>query len=450
MRISDLADLSAANLWKRRLRTFLTVSGVAVGIGALVAMISFGKGMQENVTKNFRELALFNSVTVFPGQSRPEGQDPDSPPIRSGTRALPSDAVLDDEAVQSIAAVKGVEWVYPDINFPALVGFNGKEELRLVQVIPAKALASGMFKLVCGRAFATDDENSALVSQSFLRTLGWKEPREALARSLKISSLALDISRFDLSALSGLPRLPISREDHEFTVAGITQDSVFGGPNPFQNDIIIPSGAAARIKRLPFNSVWDLFRMSERKGGGYSALNVRLVSPAYIGAVKDKARSMGFSTFALADQFSEIRRSFIYMDMVLAAVGMIAIFVASLGIVNTMVMSILERFREIGVMKAVGAGDRDIKTIFFFESFSIGLIGGALGCGLGWGVSRIINQIVNFFLAKQGVPYLQYFAFPLWIFMGAVTFSILVSLAAGIYPARRAAKVDPVIALRHD
>ena len=450
MRISDLADLSVANLWKRKLRTFLTVSGVAVGIGALVSMISFGKGMQENVTKNFRELALFNSVTVFPGSSRPEGYDPDAPSSRPGTRALPSDAVLDDEAVRSIAAIKGVEWVYPDINFPALVSLNGKEELRLVQVIPAKALASGMFKLLCGRAFATDKENSALVSPSFLRTLGFKEPREALGQSLKISSLALDIGRLDLSALSGLRGLPISREDHEFTVTGVTQDSGFSGPNPFQNDIMILPEAAAKIKRLPFNSVWDLFRISERKGGGYSALNVRLVSPAHIGAVKDKARAMGFATFALADQFSEIQRSFVYLDMVLAAVGMIAIFVASLGIVNTMVMSILERFREIGIMKAVGAGDRDIKTIFFFESFSIGLIGGALGCGLGWGVSGIINQVVNFFLAKQGVPYMKYFVFPLWIFMGAVAFSVMVSLAAGIYPARRAAKVDPVIALRHD
>ena len=159
---------------------------------------------------------------------------------------------------------------------------------------------------------------------------------------------------------------------------------------------------------------------------------------------------MGFTTFALADQFDEITRAFYFMDMILAAVGMIAIVVAALGIVNTMVMSILERFREIGVMKAVGAGDGDIRRIFFFESGAIGLAGGAAGCVLGWATSLVINRVVNFYLARQGVPFVDYFAFPVWIFLGAIGFSLLVSLVSGIYPARRAARVDPVVALRHD
>ena len=142
--------------------------------------------------------------------------------------------------------------------------------------------------------------------------------------------------------------------------------------------------------------------------------------------------------------------SFLFMDMVLAIVGMIALCVASLGIVNTMVMSILERYGEIGIMKAVGASDRDVKKIFFFESSVIGLLGGVFGLALGWVVSGLINQVVNYFLAKQGVPFIQYFSFPWWLCLGAVVFSITVSLLAGIYPALRAARVDPVVALRHD
>jgi putative ABC transport system permease protein len=138
------------------------------------------------------------------------------------------------------------------------------------------------------------------------------------------------------------------------------------------------------------------------------------------------------------------------MNMVLAAVGMIAIVVASLGIVNTMVMSILERYSEIGIMKAVGASDRDIRRIFFFESSVIGFIGGIFGYRLGWVVSGVINRVVNYFLAKQGVPYIPYFNFPAWLVLGAVAFSVVVSLAAGVYPAMRAARVDPVRALRHD
>jgi len=243
----------------------------------------------------------------------------------------------------------------------------------------------------------------------------------------------------------------VAREHYDFPILGVTEMTVFGdgGPGLGQNDVFLPPGPARGIKKLPITSVWDVFRMTEG-GPGYSAVSVKLGSLRDLEAVKSKVREMGFSTFALADQFDEITKAFFFMDMILAAVGMIAIVVAALGIVNTMVMSILERFREIGVMKAVGAGDRDIRGIFFFESGAIGLIGGAAGCLLGWATSLVVNRIVNIYLARQGVPYVEYFAFPLWVFLGAVGFSLLVSLAAGIYPARRAARVDPVVALRHD
>ena len=111
---------------------------------------------------------------------------------------------------------------------------------------------------------------------------------------------------------------------------------------------------------------------------------------------------------------------------------------------------ILERYKEIGIMKAVGASDGDVKKIFLFESGAIGFLGGLLGLTLGWLVSMLINQIVNYFLAKQGVPYMDYFSFRWWLTSGAIVFSILISLAAGIYPTMRAARVDPVVALRHD
>jgi len=131
-------------------------------------------------------------------------------------------------------------------------------------------------------------------------------------------------------------------------------------------------------------------------------------------------------------------------------VGMIAIVVASLGIINTMVMSILERYKEIGIAKAVGASDRDVKKIFFFETGVIGFFGGIFGLILGWMVSMLINLIINSFATRQGAPYVNYFSFPWWLCLGAIGFSIFVSLAAGIYPTIRAARVDPVIALRHD
>jgi len=452
MKFAAGVEFALASLRKRRLRTFLTASGVMIGIGALVSMISFGQGMQKNVTAAFKASDLFNTIVVMPGGGLIPFDDPDRGP-RPEEKAGRADAVLDDAAVAGIARIPGVRMAYPDISFPAQVGLEGEEELRLVRVIPAAVLASNAAQVRWGKAFASDDEEGVVVSRTLLRRLGAADPAAAVGKTLRITSVSIDFSRLaslDLAALFSGRGLPVDREGYDFPIVGVLEVGAFGGgPGLAQNDILIPPGTSGRIKRLPFSSLWDLLRMRDGRLG-YSAVSVKLGSLRDLEAVRSRVREMGFTTFALADQFEEITKAFYVMDMVLAAVGMIAIVVAALGIVNTMVMSILERFREIGVMKAVGAGDGDIRKIFFFESGALGLIGGAAGCALGWATSLIINRVINFILARQGMPPIDYFAFPLWIFVGAVAFSLLVSLVSGIYPARRAARVDPVVALRHD
>ena len=452
MRFADAVEFALTSLRKRRLRTFLTASGVMIGIGALVSMISFGKGMQKNVTSAFRASDLFNTLVVMPGGAEVPSGDPDRQ--RRPTKATGrSDAILDDAAVAGISRIPGVRTAYPDISFPALVGLGGAEEFRLVQVVPAAVAASKAMGVKWGRAYASDDEAGVVVSRALARRLGTADAAAAVGKTLRITSVSIDLGRIvslDLGGLFSGKGLPVAREAYDFPIVGVTDIAPFGGGvTSVQNAVLIPPGPAGRIKRLPITSIWDLFRMRDGRLG-YSAVNVRLGSLADLEAVRARVREMGFATFALADQFDEITRAFFIMDMVLAAVGMIAIVVAALGIINTMVMSILERTREIGVMKAVGAEDGDIRTIFFFESGAIGLAGGAAGCVLGWATSLLINRIVNFYLARQGMPHVDYFAFPFWIFLGAVGFSLLVSLVSGIYPARRAARVDPVVALRHD
>lgn len=454
MRISDYIEFSSSNLWKMKLRTLLTTLGVVVGIGALVSMISFGRGMQKNVTDTFRDLELFNSITVFSespeNQARGKGERKKTE--ETGEREIETHALLGDEAIAVIEKLKGVKAVFPEIRFPAMVRFNDREEFRLIQVIPARVATSKLMKLRFGRPYLSDDEDSVIVSDSLLRRLKVEDISSVLGQKIEISSLTFDLKSFnpfDIPKILRGEKLPFSRESYEFTVVGITERMGFGGQSPLRSSVFISPGAAGGIKKLPFTYVLDLFRLQEGKRG-YSVVNVRLSSPKFVDSVKASIGEMGFRTFALIDELEEIKTGFLIIDMILFAVGMIALFVASLGIINTMVMSILERYSEIGIMKAVGASNRDIKKIFFFESSSIGLMGGVLGLGLGWLVSRIINQIVNFFLAKQGVPYIDYFSFPWWLCLGAVVFAVLVSLVSGIYPAMRAARVDPVVALRHD
>ena len=448
MRLADYIEHSFSNLWKMKLRTFLTVFGVVIGIGALVSMISFGKGIQKNITQKFKSLELFNYISVF---SEPLGTARDEKANEKG-EVDKRKGILDDSAIERIEKLKGVEMVFPDVRFPAAAKFNENEEFGLIQVIPAKVSNSNLVQLRAGKPYATDDENSLIISDSFLARLKVKDFESAVGKKIEISTITFDISRLNLLELPSLlqgEKLPFSKENYEFTVVGVAERMGFGGSAPLRSHLYIPPGASERMKKLPLTNLWDLLRSP---GGrqGYSLISVRLSSPKFIDAAKEQIEKMGFRTFALIDELEEFKTGFLYMDMFLAAVGMIAIIVASLGIMNTLVMSILERYSEIGIMKAVGASDRDIKKIFFFESSTIGFLGGIFGLALGWVVSLLINRVINFFLAKQGVPNIDYFNFPWWLCLGAMGFAVLVSLASGIYPTIRAARVDPVIALRHD
>lgn len=446
MRIADHVDLSVSNLWRRKLRTFLTAFGVVIAIGALVSMVSFGQGIQKNVNKTFRELDLFNHMTVYSDSLDPQNL------LGGETATDKKKPVLDEEAIREIQKIRGVETAIPDIRFPASVTYEGEESFNLIQVVPAEFSSSKILQLREGQPFRDRDENSIIVSDSLLRELGIKDPSSMIGKTVILKTLVFDLSVFDLRDLSSLvsgDSLPFSSESYELTVVGVAQRTGFGGPMPLASDVYIPPGTADRMKKLPITSLWELFRAPSGKKG-YSLVNVRLASPEYVEPVKNRIENLGFRTFALIEQFDEFRKGFFFMDMFLFAVGMIGIVVASLGIVNTMVMSILERYSEIGIMKAVGAGDRDIQKIFFFESSMIGLTGGLFGLGLGWAVSLLINEVINYISARQGLPLIDYFSFPWWLCLGAVVFAVIVSLAAGIYPAMRAARVDPVVALRHD
>ncbi len=451
MRVSDYIEQSFSNLWKKKLRTVLTIFGVMIGIGALVSMFSFGQGIQDNITNTFNELQLFNYVSIYPrsenNQKIPHSEDPNTP-----EQAGLYTQILDDEFIRDVTEIEGVESAFPEVRFPAMIRFNEQEKFSLVQVLPADICQSGLMKLRAGRPYSPADSNALIISDSLLRRMKVREPEAVIGQEIEISTLTVDLSLSNIPNIVSFLRgkgLPFSRQSYQFTIVGVTGQMGFAGPMPVRSDVFIMPAESENMNKLSLTSIWDLFQSSQQ-AKGYSMVNIKLSSTKYIEPVKAQMEDLGFRTFALIDHLEEIQTGFIFMNMFLFAVGMIAITVAALGIINTMVMSILERYKEIGIMKAVGASDGDVKKIFFFESGAIGFLGGVLGLILGWLVSIIINQIINYFMAKQGVPYMDYFSFRWWLVSGAIVFSILISLAAGVYPTLRAARVDPVVALRHD
>ena len=446
MRISDYFEQAFDNLWKKKLRTFLTIFAVVIGIGALVCMFAFGKGVQKNIIDSINQVGLFNYISVSERSERMRAarnsDDPNSE-IR---------AVLDENFLQKLKEVEGVEAVFPEIRFPAMIRFRDRERFNLVQVLPVEFIQSGFMELRAGNLYTSDDANSLIISDTLLVRMGVREPESVIGQEIEVSTLALDLSLSGIanivSFLQGNNAIPFANKSYTFSIAGVSEQMGFSGPTPIRSDVFIPQGTSEKMKKISITSISDFFQSNS--GQNYASVSLRLKSPTYLDSVTKQIEAEGFETFAIADQIEEIKTGFIFVDIFLFAIGMIGIVVASLGIINTMTMSILERYKEIGIIKAVGASNGDVKKIFLFESGLIGLFGGIFGLALGWIVSMIINIVINSIAIRQGAPHMDYFSFPWWLCLGAVVFSIIISLLAGIYPTTRASRVDPVVALRHD
>jgi putative ABC transport system permease protein len=216
---------------------------------------------------------------------------------------------------------------------------------------------------------------------------------------------------------------------------------------------MIPLTRAKAIDAEDVTSVQALLRQASGaspRSGSYQIVTVKVAEAKATLEIEDKIKAMGLSAFSLTDALQGAKRVFIILDIVLSLIGSIALAVSSLGIVNTMVMSILERTKEIGIMKAIGASDGDIRRIFLVEASVIGCVGGVAGVALGWLVGRAINLGANIYIQSQGGTAATLFSLPWWLVAGALGFSILVSVIAGSYPANRAARLEPMQALRHE
>jgi putative ABC transport system permease protein len=182
----------------------------------------------------------------------------------------------------------------------------------------------------------------------------------------------------------------------------------------------------------------------------YSSISVRVKNPSQVQPVEDAIKKMGFTTFSILDASRGLRQFFAVLYAFLGIFGSLALIVASIGIVNTLVMAILERRREIGIMKAIGASDGDVQRLFFAEAGAMGILGGVIGVLFGWAIGQVINFGTNIYLKRQSLPPEHFWSVPWQLIGGAILFAFVVSLCSGWYPAARAAKLDPVQALRYE
>jgi ABC-type lipoprotein release transport system permease subunit len=491
MSFLDILHLALRNLRQAKLRAALTTMGVIVGVAVIVTMVSFGLGLQRNMLARFKALDLFNEIQVFgrglgnlagaldrngkrdEGERRNGRQRPDKNPTR----------ILDDAGVAEIAKIPGVAYVEPNVSFSTYVRSNGRVLSQFVGGANIPNAASRFQQFVAGRMIAAPTADEAVVSERFTRDFGYDKPADAVGKTLeflapptekKSEKKKRETTDEEAPNFFGIPlddqgldeSDSASIESHVFRIAGVLNTEIKEGAGQGGLRGLLP-GANVYIP-LQTAHAWSVQHRGPmgqvalalaRQGGalgegqteGYDSAVVRVTNPVVLTDVRKRLTELGFGSFSIVDELDQIRTLFLIIDSVLGLLGGISLLVASFGIANTMIMSILERTREIGIMKAIGAEDREIKLIFFVEAAVIGVFGGVIGTLVAWGIDGAANRLAyRFVLKPQGAGFVDFFSLPPYLSFGAIAFALIVSILAALYPAARAARIDPVRALRHD
>ena len=482
MSFFDILHLALRNLRQAKLRAILTTMGVIVGVAVIVTMMSFGLGLQRNMLDRFKALDFFNEIQVFgQGLSTLAGLDrssrgPEGEPRNDRRSDRAPTRILNDAGIKEIAAIPGVAYVEPSVSMNVFVRSNGKLRSTNVGGANIPNAATRFQHFAAGKMISSPTAGEAVVSERFIREFGYEKPADAIGKTLELLAPPSENKKKDEEEeppnFFGIPLddpgLDESNPDVEiqtFRIAGVLGEIKEGvGQGGLRGlfpgaQIYIPLQLAhdwAIKHRSPMGQVaLALARsggnLSEGQNEGYEAAVVRVSDPKHLTEVRRKITELGFGSFSIVDEIEQIRTVFLIIDSVLGLLGGISLLVASFGIANTMIMSILERTREIGIMKAIGAEDREIKMIFFVEAAVIGTVGGIIGVLIAWGIDGIANRLAyRFILKPQGASFIDFFSLPIYLSVGAILFALFVSILAALYPASRAARIDPVRALRHD
>jgi putative ABC transport system permease protein len=452
MKAGDLGELALRNLREAVLRNSLTTLGVAVGVASLVAMVSLGVGLQELATKRLSNSGLFDTVLVTARRNIQGMRRPAASPLPPK-----AERALDDDARKDLEHLPNVVEVYPQIRFPTEVRYNGNPYSTIVAGVPDSARGNGSYDGIQGSFFSGPNADEAILQIEFAKDLSEQTPtligkdlvvryaeRQALAPQTGTGGANGEASDGAAGGFSIVPR------EKKLRIVGIIETEPAAGFGGFGSGrLLIPLEVASALRAAQVNDLRDAVRAPTGKPA-YASLTVRAKSPSQIETIENAIKTMGFGTFSLLDASRSLKLFFTIFDALLFIFGSLALAVATLGIINTLVMAILERRREIGILKALGAADRDVKQLFFVEAGVMGLFGGILGVGFGWFIGRALTWGTNIYLHRQNLPSAHVFSVPWWLVLLSILFSVGVSLAAGLYPATRAARLNPVEALRYE
>ena len=448
MKISDVISMCISNLTRRKMRTMLTVIGVVVGTCAIMVMVSLGLGMQASQEAMLAEMGDLTVIQVYNYNST-------------------GDLVLDDDAIAAISALDGVDVATPfwqpwEISVTVDSGSNNRYQMQyptIVGVYP-EAMEKFGYQICEGRFMAEEDKEFHVVmgqnaAYEFYDTKrkrdNWVYP-EPDPMTGEIPDPFVDIWKDDMMLRTVAQEEDSKVVEHEIKVVGtIMQDWSKG----WETD---------RGIFMDINDVKELVKEYNKANGikttqskGYTDVRVRVGDLEQVAGVEDQIQAMGFQTYSMESIREPMEEQSRQQQLILGGLGFISLFVAAIGITNTMIMSIIERTREIGVMKVLGCRLGNIRAVFLMEAGCIGFLGGLIGVLLSCGISAVLNYISANGMANLGGLLGGYGYYggqtaisviPPWLIAASLAFATLVGLASGFYPANRAVKISALEAIK--
>jgi putative ABC transport system permease protein len=416
--------MAFSNLWLRKLRTSLTILAIVIGAILIALMSSISTGLENFIIEQFSLNVSPYSIRAYAGEITNYYNNESPREISDSSGEIIT--AFTEEDVEKILSINGVERIDWEPWFSALYVSPEDSEKKysgLIRSGPGYVL--NLVKLVAGDYFNEDASRLCLISYDYIEVFGWAGAEEAIGRQITIT-------------MGKYSEYNLETADYTFTICGVIQKTMNS------KEILIPISTAINMSRY----YMDDPRMYTTEQPG-TMLEIKVTATELSDRVAGEMRAMGYNTVTPSDILKEIDTIFNIIRIALGAFGVIALIVASIGIINTLMMSIYERTREIGVMKAVGATNGMIRTLFMMEGTALGFIGGIIGAAVGYGVGYILNIIGHqTFLSDYSTYQLAVFSISLFIEIVAIT--TVISLLAGLYPANHAAKLNAVEALRYE
>lgn len=468
MRSFDIVIMGLKNLFRRKTRTILTVLGVIIGTAAIVVMISLGLGMNESFDQQVKQMGNLNIINVTRYKNSAEGRMITSDP---------KEIVLDDKTIAQIRELKGVAAVTPIMNSYGKLVSGKYMTFCSICGVDSKAMEKFDFKISEGRLLQEGDTDYIVIGSNIPQNFyNPKKPYRSMSQSSPVNIMTDKMQiTFDMNygekqqqGLGGDDTNKKPAKLYKVKVAGLLIQSNGNDNKDYSIYMDINN-----LKRLLKDTARSQQGQGQNQGyfgipstteDGYESLMVMVEDLDDVDSIQKQIDDMGYGTNSLGDTRKAMQKQSQTLQIVLGGLGALSLLISALGITNTMIMSIYERTREIGVMKVLGCRMNNIKQLFLFEAGVIGLFGGIVGIILSYIVSFILNTVGVNILGSGGQGQnmrmgmrmgmeessSKISVIPLWLALFAIAFAVFIGLVSGFSPAKRAMKLSALEAIKSE